>query len=69
MADQDNLKPATDIDSNVWYQITEEDVDDYDGAFKSMLQTWDDGGFRVFPVANRTTYWQFVRGVQGQGAK
>ncbi|KAJ4248767.1 hypothetical protein NW762_012605 [Fusarium torreyae] len=59
MTDQEDLKPASDIDSNVWYQISEENVDDYDGSFESMLQTWDDGGFRVFPVANRTTYWQF----------
>ncbi|KAJ4215055.1 hypothetical protein NW759_010084 [Fusarium solani] len=53
------LEPATDIDPNVWYHMTEENVDDYDGDFKSMLQTWEDGDFRVFPVAKRKTYWQF----------
>ncbi|KAM0230913.1 hypothetical protein ACHAPO_008969 [Fusarium lateritium] len=63
MSDFDHLKKATDIDPNVWYHLTEENVDDYDGDFKSMLQTQkeDSGedGFRVFSVANRKTYWQF----------
>ncbi|KAM5356848.1 hypothetical protein ACJ41O_003494 [Fusarium nematophilum] len=55
----DNLEPATDIDPNVWYHLTEENVDDYDGDFGTMLQTYGDGDFRVYPVANRKTYWQF----------
>ncbi|KAF4471383.1 transmembrane alpha-helix [Fusarium albosuccineum] len=59
MSNFDDLEPATDIDPNVWYHLTEENVDDYDGDFKSMLQTHQDGDFRVFPVANRKTYWQF----------
>ncbi|RSL50126.1 hypothetical protein CEP54_012073 [Fusarium duplospermum] len=54
-----DLKPATDIDPNVWYHLTEENVDDYDGDFKAMLQTYDDGGFRVFEVPKKKTYWQF----------
>ncbi|KAM6530069.1 hypothetical protein FALCPG4_008194 [Fusarium falciforme] len=53
------LEPATDIDPNVWYHMTEENVDDYEGDFKAMLQTWEDGDFRVFPAAKRKTYWQF----------
>lgn len=60
------LEPATDIDPNVWYHMTEENVDDYDGDFKSMLQTWEDGDFRVFPVAKRKTYWQFVSSSQAR---
>jgi hypothetical protein len=59
------LEPATDIDPNVWYHMTEENVDDYDGDFKSMLQTWEDGDFRVFPMAKRKTYWQFVSSSSG----
>ncbi|RBR20338.1 uncharacterized protein FIESC28_05302 [Fusarium coffeatum] len=63
MADFADLKKATDINPNVWYHLTEENVDDYDGDFKSMLQTFKedsgDDGFRVFGVGNRKTYWQF----------
>ena len=65
MSDFADLKKATDINPNVWYHLTEENVDDYDGDFKSMLQTHKedsgDDGFRVFGVGNRKTYWQFVR--------
>lgn len=67
MSDFEDLKKATDIDPNVWYHLTEENVDDYDGDFKSMLQTFEeesgDDGFRVFSVGNRKTYWQFVRSI------
>jgi hypothetical protein len=56
-------EPATDIDPNVWYHLTEDFVDNYNGSFKSMLQTYKedsgDDGFRVFPIADRKTYWQF----------
>ena len=67
MSDFADLKKATDIDPNVWYHLTEENVDDYNGDFKSMLQTFEeesgDDGFRVFGVGNRKTYWQFVRSI------
>lgn len=33
-----DLKPATKIDPNVWYQLTEAAVDDYEGDFVSSLQ-------------------------------
>ncbi|KAJ4249139.1 hypothetical protein NW762_012474 [Fusarium torreyae] len=59
MSSLEDLKAATDIDPNVWYHLTEENVDDYDGDFKSMLQTYEGNEFRVFSVANRKTYWQF----------
>jgi hypothetical protein len=63
MSNFGDLKKATDIDPNVWYHLTEENVDDYDGDFKSMLQTYKedsgDDGFRVFSVGNRKTHWQF----------
>ncbi|KAG5764363.1 hypothetical protein H9Q69_008512 [Fusarium xylarioides] len=56
-----NLKPATDIDSNVWYQLTELAVDDYDGKLKTMLQPTSPGGdLRVWP-ANKNSYWQFQK--------
>nr|CEG05474.1 unnamed protein product [Fusarium clavum] len=65
MSDFENLKKATDIDPNVWYHLTEENVDDYDGDFRSMLQTFKeesgDDGFRVFGVGDRKTYWQFAK--------
>jgi hypothetical protein len=70
MSDFENLKKATDIDPNVWYHLTEENVDDYDGDFRSMLQTFKeesgDDGFRVFGVGDRKTYWQFVRSRQSR---
>ncbi|KAM0349593.1 hypothetical protein ACHAP4_010372 [Fusarium culmorum] len=63
MSDFKDLKKATDIDPNVWYHLTEEWVDDYNGNFTGMLQTYKedsgDDGFRVYAVKNRKTYWQF----------
>ncbi|KAF4465266.1 hypothetical protein FALBO_7891 [Fusarium albosuccineum] len=59
MSNQDNLQPATDIDPNVWYYITE-NVNDYNDDFKSMLQPGEDGRSREFPIANGTTYWRFL---------
>ncbi|KAF5976901.1 hypothetical protein FBULB1_6727 [Fusarium bulbicola] len=56
-----DLKPATDIDSNVWYQLSELAVDDNDGALKSMLQPTAPGGdLRVWD-ANKQSYWQFQK--------
>ena len=64
MADFADLKKATNIDPNVWYHLTEENVDDYDGDFKSMLQPFTeengDNGFRVFGAGDKKIYWQFV---------
>ncbi|KAF4966885.1 hypothetical protein FSARC_5498 [Fusarium sarcochroum] len=56
-----DLKAATDIDSNTWYQITELAVDDYDGTFGSILQPTSPGGdMRVWP-ADKSSYWQFQK--------
>lgn len=56
----EKLKPATDLDSNVWYQLSELAVDDDDVDLKSMLQPTSPGGdLRVWD-ANQQSYWQFV---------
>ncbi|KAF4458138.1 hypothetical protein F53441_73 [Fusarium austroafricanum] len=56
-----NLKPATDIDANAWFQLSELAVDNKDGALKSMLQPTGVGGdLRVWP-ANVDAYWQFQK--------
>ncbi|KAJ4245471.1 hypothetical protein NW762_013980 [Fusarium torreyae] len=64
-----DLKPATALDPNVWYQVTEEAVDrSYDRDFKGMLQanqnsTADDNDLHVWPTKrngkNVEAYWQF----------
>ncbi|KAM0547466.1 hypothetical protein ACHAPJ_010339 [Fusarium lateritium] len=64
-----DLKPATALDSNVWYQVTEEAVDSsYDKDFKGMLQanqnsTVNDDDLHVWPTKrnnkNVEAYWQF----------
>ncbi|WZH46988.1 Transmembrane alpha-helix [Fusarium acuminatum] len=55
----EKLKPATDLDSNVWYQLSELAVDDDDVDLKSMLQPTSPGGdLRVWD-ANKQSYWQF----------
>jgi hypothetical protein len=55
------LEPATDLDPNVWYQISELAVDTADKDLHGMLQPTAPGGdLRVWP-ANKNSYWQFVR--------
>lgn len=64
-------KPATALDPNVWYHLTEEAVDpDYDNDFKGMLQrnqnpNSDDKDLHVWPVKRNDnpvqSFWQFVR--------
>lgn len=55
------LEPATDLDPNVWYQISELAVDTADKDLNSMLQPTAPGGdLRVWP-GNKDSYWQFVR--------
>ncbi|KAG5659628.1 hypothetical protein KAF25_002187 [Fusarium avenaceum] len=57
----EKLKPATDLDSNVWYQLSELAVDDDDVDLKSMLQPTSPGGdLRVWD-ANKQSYWQFQK--------
>ncbi|EWZ80159.1 hypothetical protein BFJ70_g14229 [Fusarium oxysporum] len=55
------LEPATDLDSNVWYQLSELAVDDNDGDFKSMLQPTAPGGDLRVGAANKQSYWQFQK--------
>ncbi|KAM0215304.1 hypothetical protein ACHAPA_009849 [Fusarium lateritium] len=55
------LKPATDLDGNVWYQLSELAVDDDNVDLKSMLQPTSAGGdLRVWD-ANKNSYWQFQK--------
>ncbi|KAJ4251458.1 hypothetical protein NW762_011441 [Fusarium torreyae] len=56
-----NLKAATDIDSNVWYQLTELAVDSYDKTFVSMLQPTSPGGDLRVWTPNVESYWQFQK--------
>ncbi|KAI1013642.1 hypothetical protein LB503_010620 [Fusarium chuoi] len=56
-----NLEPATDLDSNVWYQLSELAVDDNDGDFKSMLQPTAPGGDLRVGTPNGNSYWQFQK--------
>lgn len=60
LATMPTLEPATDLDSNVWYQLSELAVDDNDGDFKSMLQPTAPGGDLRVGAANKQSYWQFV---------
>ncbi|KAI1043097.1 hypothetical protein LB505_006949 [Fusarium chuoi] len=55
------LEPATDLDSNVWYQLSELAVDDNDGDFKSMLQPTAPGGDLRVGTPNGNSYWQFQK--------
>ncbi|KAG5763060.1 hypothetical protein H9Q69_002414 [Fusarium xylarioides] len=55
------LEPATDLDSNVWYQLSELAVDDNDGDLKSMLQPTAPGGDLRVGVPNGNSYWQFQK--------
>lgn len=57
-----DLKNETDINSNVWWQVTEARVDDYNKTdFSSMLQMInDDLDLRVFGAEGQDYYWQFV---------
>ncbi|KAF4956967.1 hypothetical protein FGADI_3379 [Fusarium gaditjirri] len=62
--------PATTLDPNVWYHITEQAVDpDYKNDFKAMLQTnqdtkANDTNLHVWPVKTNKqavkAYWQFT---------
>ncbi|OBS25109.1 hypothetical protein FPOA_05644 [Fusarium poae] len=55
------LEPATDLDPNVWYQISELAVDTADKDLHGMLQPTAPGGdLRVWP-ANKNSYWQFQK--------
>ncbi|KAL6916365.1 hypothetical protein ACHAPO_007414 [Fusarium lateritium] len=55
------LEPATDLDPNVWYQLSELAVDTADKDLNSMLQPTAAGGdLRVWP-ANKNSYWQFQK--------
>ncbi|KAI8711570.1 hypothetical protein NCS52_01420800 [Fusarium sp. LHS14.1] len=57
-----DFKPATKIDPNVWYQLTEAAVDDYEGDFVSSLQpVAQDDDLHVWPVKGINAFWQFVR--------
>ncbi|KAJ4158447.1 uncharacterized protein LMH87_008973 [Akanthomyces muscarius] len=54
------IKPATSIDSNVWYHVTEGRVDRAGRKFGSMLQVdKSTGGLKVFPITKPPYYWQF----------
>jgi hypothetical protein len=56
-----DLKPATKIDPNVWYQLTEAAVDDYEGDFVSSLQpVAQDDDLHVWPAKGINAFWQFV---------
>ncbi|KAM0350717.1 hypothetical protein ACHAPU_003212 [Fusarium lateritium] len=57
----EKLKPATDLDSNVWYQLSELAVDDNDGPFRSMLQPTSVGGDLRVWEPNKQSYWQFQK--------
>ncbi|KAH7324549.1 hypothetical protein B0I35DRAFT_163848 [Stachybotrys elegans] len=55
-----NFPPITDIDSNVWYQMTEQRVDEYEyEEFTSSYQVINrtTGELAVWPANNH--YWQF----------
>ncbi|KAM4057142.1 ricin-type beta-trefoil lectin domain-like domain-containing protein [Hirsutella rhossiliensis] len=54
-----SLKPVTDLDSNVWWHLSETRVDNYTKpTFGAMLQVADNGGIFVYGTgANQ--YWQF----------
>ncbi|KAJ4180335.1 hypothetical protein NW755_011826 [Fusarium falciforme] len=55
-----DLKPATKIDPNVWYQLTEAAVDDYEGDFVSSLQpVAQDDDLHVWPAKDINAFWQF----------
>ncbi|RSM08918.1 hypothetical protein CEP52_004379 [Fusarium oligoseptatum] len=55
-----DLKPATKIDPNVWYQLTEAAVDDYEGDFVSSLQpVAQDDDLHVWPAKGINAFWQF----------
>ncbi|KAF5678224.1 transmembrane alpha-helix [Fusarium denticulatum] len=55
------LEPATDLDSNVWYQLSELAVDDNDGDLKSMLKPTAPGGDLRVGTPNGNSYWQFQK--------
>ena len=62
--------PATDLDPNVWYHVTEQNVDkDYKTNWRSILQMnqdpkVNDDNLHVWPVktddGNVSAFWQFV---------
>ena len=55
-----DLKPASNLDPNAWYHLTEGRVDDYDKKnFGGMLQIDGKGVFYVF-AADKNQYFQFV---------
>ncbi|KAF9768015.1 hypothetical protein IL306_014732 [Fusarium sp. DS 682] len=56
-----NLKPATDLDPNVWYQLSEWAVDDNEGDLKAMLQPTAPGGDLRVGNPNKQSYWQFQK--------
>ncbi|EGX94502.1 hypothetical protein CCM_02773 [Cordyceps militaris CM01] len=54
------MKPATAINSNAWYHVTEGQVDKAGRKFTSMLQVDEStGGLSVLPVTSPPFYWQF----------
>ncbi|KAF4342487.1 transmembrane alpha-helix [Fusarium beomiforme] len=55
------LEPATDLDPNTWYQLSEWAVDDNEGDLKSMLQPTAPGGDLRVGDPNRQSYWQFQK--------
>ncbi|KAJ6446697.1 gelsolin repeat protein [Purpureocillium lavendulum] len=55
-----DLKPAKELDPNVWYHISEARVDDYKKKkFGGMLQSDDKGTFFVF-ASDKNQYYQFL---------
>ncbi|RGP81246.1 transmembrane alpha-helix [Fusarium longipes] len=58
------LEPATDLDPNVWYQMSELAVDTADKDLHAMLQPTDSGsggGDMRVGQANKNSYWQFQK--------
>ncbi|KAF4999384.1 hypothetical protein FGRMN_2525 [Fusarium graminum] len=55
------LKPATDLDSNVWYQLSELAVDNSKDPLHAMLQPTSAGGDLRVGDANKQSYWQFQK--------
>ncbi|OAA56500.1 hypothetical protein ISF_07568 [Cordyceps fumosorosea ARSEF 2679] len=54
------MKPATAINSNVWYHVTEGRVDRAGRKFSSMLQVDSStNSLKVWPVSEPPHYWQF----------
>ncbi|KAF5657680.1 hypothetical protein FHETE_10285 [Fusarium heterosporum] len=57
----EKLKPATNLDSNVWYQLSELAVDNNKDPLHAMLQPTSVGGDLRVGDANKQSYWQFQK--------